>query len=382
MTNLLDPVEVKIAALRGHKDSSGNVIDVNDDFKLTVTTPKRRTFIVGQIIITKSLVVFYKKEKEKQIFRKTNAWSIQPALLDIVDQICYETESKIYSITTGTAKEFGEYFHFSKNTEKKIYVPLEYWRQRPVDLHQTSPTEKKLRDTMGDDWYSLLQDQIKSKYMRNLAKTVAVERTKFIICPNKGEVFRAFQLTQVASVKVVILGQDPYPDREKASGLAFGFRNPASKPSGSLETIRREVERSCYEGLDIHFDPTLTKWAKQGVLLLNTSLTVREGAPKSHSNIGWEKFVKNVLYRLFVDSKPKVFLLWGTHAQQIFKSVEDFALSKNKFMPHESLTAKHPAHDNYKNIEDPCYPKSFQGCNHFVKANTYLKNHSRTVINW
>ncbi len=180
--------------------------------------------------------------------------------------------------------------------------------------------------------------------------------------PSRNEVFEAFSLTPFENVKVVIVGQDPYHGPGQAHGLCFSVKKGVKLPP-SLKNIYKELQ----EDLDIGIkkDGCLDEWAKQGVLLLNTTLTVKPGEPLSHNGKGWERFTDAVIEKLELRRDPVVFILWGKHAMNKCKSV----LHDH----HLVLTAAHPS---------PLSVRKFYGCKHFSKANAFLKTIGKEEIDW
>jgi uracil-DNA glycosylase len=180
--------------------------------------------------------------------------------------------------------------------------------------------------------------------------------------------FRALDLATPESTRVVILGQDPYHGPGQAQGLAFsvptGFKRPPS-----LRNIFNEVAAE-FGGNPIAFDNDLERWAKQGVLLLNTSLTVEDGAPASHAKRGWEDFTDEVIAQIAREPLPKVFMLWGAHAQE-----------KRKLLPegghHLVLMANHPSPLSARRP-----PVPFLGCRHFSQANDWLAQRGQPPVSW
>jgi len=225
---------------------------------------------------------------------------------------------------------------------------------------------------LGAPWFELLEEEFKQPYFLELKSILQEEYTTVKCYPNPNKIFRAFQLTNPSTVKVVIIGQDPYPHGLHADGIAFSSQ--LDETPASLRYILREVDRDVvktknYEEFKQAF-PTndLSSWAKQGVLLLNTSLTVRAGVPGSHSHIGWDRFVKTVLQILTNDNQYKVSMLWGKDAKLVVKDLN--------FQPnHKVLEAGHPATASHgKDL--------FSGNNHFSKCNYYLWRNGVEEINW
>lgn len=213
------------------------------------------------------------------------------------------------------------------------------------------------------NWYELLKPELISQQFKNLQDFLTEEYNTKKIYPTPENVFNALNLVKYNDVKVVIIGQDPYHQPGQAHGLSFSVQNGIKLPP-SLVNIYKEIEneigkKSCTNG-------DLTAWAKQGVLLLNSVLTVRDSQPNSHKNMGWEKITSSVVELLSKREKPVVFLLWGANAIAIGKNID-----RSK---HLVLTCAHPSPLSAYN--------GFFGCNHFVKANEFLIKNNETPIEW
>ena len=216
---------------------------------------------------------------------------------------------------------------------------------------------------INKSWDDFLQHEFSEPYFQELSTFLKQEYATKKIYPSKQEVFSSFYYTDLDKVKVVILGQDPYHQPGQACGLAFAVKPHVALPP-SLQNIYKEISD------DLHIlmsdNGYLVKWSQQGVLLLNTVLTVEEGKPNSHKGKGWETFTDHTISYLDKQDKPMVFLLWGANA----KSKE--ALLTNK--KHLILKSVHPS------------PLSayhgFFGCKHFSRANAYLKENGLTEIDW
>ena len=215
------------------------------------------------------------------------------------------------------------------------------------------------------DWDDLLQDEYQKPYFQQLQLFIDKEYKSnlFKVFPNKVEIYKALSVTPYEKIKVVIIGQDPYIKEGQAHGLAFSV-NPGIKIPPSLMNIYHELENDlgCY----IPNHGCLTWWAIQGVLLLNTVLTVRERSSNSHAGIGWESFTDRIIELVNNKNEPIVFMLWGRHAQQ------KMDLLNNK--KHLILTAAHPS---------PFSAHSgFFGCKHFSKCNDFFEYNKITKIDW
>ena len=214
-----------------------------------------------------------------------------------------------------------------------------------------------------ESWKVLLSDEFNKNYFIELKQFLLEEKKQHTIYPRGSDIFNAFNFTPFEKIKVVILGQDPYHGNRQAHGLSFSVPNGVKKPP-SLKNIFKELA----EDLQIPIPETgnLTSWAKQGVLLLNATLTVRSKKAGSHQKKGWEKFTDAIIQKISTEKEGVIFLLWGRFAQDKVKLID-----KNK---HQILTAPHPS---------PFSAYSgFFGCKHFSKTNAILKEQGLIEINW
>jgi uracil-DNA glycosylase len=222
----------------------------------------------------------------------------------------------------------------------------------------------------GRDWFIRLKETLNSPEFEALGKFLSSERVKYTIYPEKENVFKAFRECPFDSVRIIILGQDPYVTDGMATGLAFANPNDKLVPQPSLRQIFAEITNDVYKGFDFDNIPSLNllQWAHQGVLLLNTSLTVRKNESNSHSK-QWEFFTKAVVKALNDGNTGLVWMLWGNNAKG-YKGLIDAST-------HHILEAGHPA--------TVCYGKdTFSGCKHFSKANFLLNsmNGENSQIKW
>ena len=216
---------------------------------------------------------------------------------------------------------------------------------------------------LGNDWDILLEGEFQKPYYQQLRNFLKSEYNSYTIYPDMYNIFNAFKLTSYNDVKAVILGQDPYHEPGQAHGLAFSVLD-GTEPPPSLKNIYKELNADL--GLPIPEKGDLTKWAQQGVLLLNTSLTVRRGSANSHKGKGWEIFTDRIIELLNGREKPVVFILWGANARS------KTALITNPV--HKILTCAHPSPLSAYN--------GFFGCKHFSKCNEFLKAQGIEEINW
>ena len=214
-----------------------------------------------------------------------------------------------------------------------------------------------------NDWLGPLAPEFKKPYYRDLYYKVRDEYQHYRIFPKAADLFTAFELTPLSEVKVVILGQDPYHGDGQAHGLCFSV-NPGIDIPPSLQNIYKELASDL--GCRIPDNGYLVPWAKQGVLLLNTVLTVRAHQAFSHRGIGWEQFTDAAIRALNEVDRPIVFMLWGRPAQEKMKMLDNPA--------HLILTAPHPSPLSAS--------RGFFGCRHFSNCNEFLASHNITPIDW
>lgn len=216
---------------------------------------------------------------------------------------------------------------------------------------------------LGNEWDELLASEFQQEYYQQLREFLKREYWTRTIYPDMYEIFEALKLTSYSDVKVVILGQDPYHGPGQAHGLAFSVKPGVAAPP-SLMNIFKELQDDL--GCFIPNNGCLIPWAKQGVLLLNTSLTVRAGAAGSHRGKGWEIFTDSIIQRLNARTEPIVFLLWGNPA----KAKQRLITNRH----HLVLTAAHPSPLSAH--------RGFFGCRHFSRANAFLNSTGQGEIDW
>lgn len=215
---------------------------------------------------------------------------------------------------------------------------------------------------ISETWDEVLKEEFEKEYFKNLMKSVDEEYKTYNIFPKKENIYRALQLTDYNDIKIVILGQDPYHGMGQANGLAFSV-NKGIKLPPSLRNIYKELANELGINMSKHGD--LTKWAEQGVLLLNTSLTVREGQANSHKNLGWLLFTDEIIKKINLKEEPVIFILWGNKAQEKIKFISD---------RHYILTANHPSPLS-------AY-RGFFASNNFIDANNILIKNNKKPIDW
>ncbi len=215
----------------------------------------------------------------------------------------------------------------------------------------------------GNEWDELLKDEFQKEYYLQLRKFLKHEYATKTVYPDMYHIFNALQSTSYSDVKAVILGQDPYHGPGQAHGLCFSVQKGVQPPP-SLQNIFKEQQSDVGITLPSHGD--LTAWTKQGVLLLNTVLTVQQGLPNSHKNKGWEIFTDRIISLLDAREKPIVFLLWGANAGA------------------KTALIRHPHHLILKTVHPSPLSahRGWFGCHHFSKTNMFLQQNGMTPIDW
>lgn len=213
-------------------------------------------------------------------------------------------------------------------------------------------------------WKSLIKEEQSKSYYQNLKAIIDEKYQTTVVYPAKENIFKAFELTSYDNLKVVILGQDPYHGENQAQGLSFSTPKKIKNPP-SLINIFKEIESDTGK-ISSHLDGDLTAWATQGVLLLNTILTVRAHQAKSHHNLGWENFSDNIIKHINENFDNIIFVLWGANAIKLSKHINT--------KKHHILTAPHPSPlSSYR---------GFFGCKHFSRVNEILRHLGKEEIIW
>ena len=249
----------------------------------------------------------------------------------------------------------------TNSIKKKYIIQNQDLFGKEIYIDKSTPSLKQKKVKICDSWYNILDDIFENESWIKLSKNIRNLYKRKIIYPKASNIFNAYDLTPFNEVKVVIIGQDPYHGENQAHGLSFSVLNDNIPPS--LKNIFKELKKD----LDIdNKNGNLTSWAKQGVLLINSVLTVEKNKANSHQGLGWEDFTKSVIIKLNENKKNIVYLLWGKHAQ----SFKEFI----NFNDNLVLTAAHPSPLSAHN--------GFFGCKHFSKANNFLQSNGVKPINW
>lgn len=214
-----------------------------------------------------------------------------------------------------------------------------------------------------ESWKKILSEEFQKPYFQNLVKFVKKQYSQNTVYPSGKNIFAVFDNCPLQSIKVVILGQDPYHGPNQAHGLSFSVPDGIAKPP-SLQNIFKEIENDL--GIKTPKSGNLSRWIQQGVFLLNTTLTVNKGQAGSHQNKGWEEFTDEIIKIISAKKEHVVFLLWGAYAAKKLQLID------NK--KHLVLKAPHPSPLSAH--------RGFFGCKHFSKANNYLQKMGIEPINW
>lgn len=365
MKDLADSIITISADPYGAKIFGKRVEDSIDVFMIEPSDDRAR--LVGTIKELNGNITLYKRENEKDKHRNTFSWSILKFFVPYIDAVVYETDFATYTATPQAIERNSFYLPHRKQNRgymEKIFLRCKDWEIKCKDL-----MDQKRMNLLGYEWYTKLYTEFRSAYMQELGKKVANLRKRTIVYPENEDIFNAYKLTPYNDVKVVVIGQDPYHDGS-AHGLAFSIVKDQIKVPPSLKNILKEVEEDYADGFYLNAHTNLDHWAKQGVFLINTVLTVEKGHPASHSKIGWQQFTKATLKYLLErpsnTHKPMVFMLWGKHAQQ-FEGMIDHD-------KHLVLKATHPSPFSAH--------KGFFGCKHFTKCNDFLELTNQNPIVW
>lgn len=309
--------------------------------------------------------VFYtKRVRERHLLKVNQSYGFS---INIIEQLgvnfieLYE-DSGIFKFPVDVLRQFGDYLHFKdEGFERQLFLPLAV-----IDKYRYTPELDVVRtQMMGAEWYSLLKPEFEKDYMIKLGKFLAKRRQEVNVYPARENMFRAFKLSSFSNTKVVVLAQDCYHTPKVADGLAFSSDVPTYVPP-SLRKIFEAIEVETGT-LNLDCNPKLDRWAEQGVLLINTILTVEEGKPLSHAEIGWETFTGAVLRELKNHPHDLVIMLWGNYAKEWRDSIDNGR--------HLILEAEHPA---------TAARSSRKWENHqcFIKGNQFLTAKGYGAIEW
>ena len=308
--------------------------------------------------------IFWKVEDDLHLHRNSQGWSILKEIPHIVDEIVFTTKYAEYKIDSQRAlTDSFQYKSKFGQVDEKIYVPLKYFDKKLTDTMANS-----YRSMFGNEWFDALENELLEYYFINIVTTIAKEiRNGVTIYPDRKNMFNAYKFTPLSKVKVLILGQDPYHNGQ-ATGLAFDSIN---KDAESYLNIYKEVASSVYALADYE-KPDLKDWAKQGVMLLNTVLSVEEGKPASHKDLGWQQFVTKTVELILDRGEPLVIMLWGEYAKKFFENA-----TKNTFYNNKKTLILQSSHPSPLSAY-----RGFLGCKHFVSCNEFLIINDLEPVVW
>lgn len=314
-----------------------------------------------------------KRERSKHLHRKSNSYGFSIDVLQLsktFDYIKLKDEFGEYTIPKEVILSEGKNMSFgSKGFEPQIFLGLNRIEEFKVkeDEVKLIDAKDKAKKVIGEAWAEKLWPEFEKPYMKKLSGLIQAKRATGAVFPKPADVFNAYKATPLSEVRVVILGQDPYPTPGHAHGLAFSTLG--EKIPVSLRNIFKEIEDDVYNGLALNLGNSgdLTYWTKQGIFLLNTILTVDAGEPLSHQGLGWEEFTTHTIRTLNQYDNSIVFILWGAHARKLKSLIDN--------PRHLILEAAHPAVEAYGS-------KGYFGCKHFSQANEFLRNNYNEEIKW
>lgn len=310
-------VNQRLSAELNRFNTTGEMIRLSKEKEVFLTLPYQSEKKIGRIVQENDEIIYEKQEEEKHIIRKNNAWSINKTVLFNVDKCRYITSHAIYEISRKDALDHGQTFNkYSHGLDDKLVVPLVYWKT----IYQNSDKNKAI-ELFGKSWGMKLYPLISDPKFIELSKKLKEKRRETIcgeqhcVLPQSSKVFEAFHLTPFEDLKLVILGSHPQVN----SGLAYQKTKLASKV---MEVIEKEI----YDGFMLDKDSDLTKWAEQGILLLNRTLTSVLGE-NNHIDLGWDYFTEFVL-RVIMETDDKIiFFSWEDEIKEYLdKVIEDSGL--------------------------------------------------------
>lgn len=321
---------------------------------------EQRTRHVGEILVnTPEDFTYYKQEDESQIFNKNNGWSVMKVIAKEVNEIKYDTPLATYSISRKDAFEHGDQYAWDPiGLGKKLFIPVRYW-----EVVWKDKVLQKNVNTLGYSWARAIGDELAEEYMRELAQRLYQRSRLTLLYPDLKEIFSAFKQTPFDQVRVCILGDEPYQD-EKGTGLAYSYPGEHVSYPKEIENILSAVESDAYpDQLMLNPSRDLTRWAEQGVLLLNATLSAEHDKPGRHKGGNfWQRFTQRVIRQLDQRTKPVVFLLFGKDAWQYEGMID---------------------HDKHLVIREKD-PKSYKfgGAKPFSRTNEFLQGQRMGEIHW
>lgn len=343
------------------------IVDIRDDHNNTwymdgekvylKLTKENKSRLLGKF---RNSTFYTKREKEKHLFRNANSYGFSIGVLEQLNPEfieLYEGDA-VYRFPVNVLRQFGDYLHFKEEGfEKQLFLALPI-----IEKYRYTPEEDiRQIELLGEQWFKKIGKEFREDYMQSLGRFIKERRQQVYVYPPRELMFKAFKATPYENIKVIMIGQDPYYTKGVADGLAFSCAIPTYIPP-SLQKVFDRIEKEVYNGLNLDRNPSLERWAKQGVLLLNTVLTVEHGSPKSHYGKGWEKFTSNVLIELKRHPHNLVVMLWGAEAKKLREYIDNDR--------HLVLEAEHPA-AAHRNDREWDNHECFSKCNLFLEKMGY-----------
>ncbi len=294
-------------------NTSGEAIRLATNGEIFLTKPYDSEKKIGRLYESDNKTIYIKEENERDLIRKHNGWSINSIVLSVSSEVQYKTDQAVYCISQKDAYAHGIPFkNHSDGLDNKIVVPLPYWTKTYIDK-----SKMKAISLFGQSWglrlYPIISDQKFIELSKKIKKDRNSPNNGFGVAPLSQNVFNAFHATPFESLKVVLLGDEPQAHHD-ASPLAYSGTDMAKKV---MDVIEEEV----YDGFMLDKDTDLTRWAEQGVLLINRTLTVSVGNPGSHKDYGWDYFTK-VVVDTIINNNPEI--LFFTWEKSVSKFLDDF----------------------------------------------------------
>lgn len=344
-------------------DSEGNHYYL-DDNRLFFKHKERNPILLG-FVSDKSLIVL--RDRTKHTLYINNSYGFNYSIIELFDfqeVIIYEND-KVVHIPIRIFHEYGEIKEAFEHYEKQVFLNLEIIDSLQVDV-STHELYSKRVNMFGLEWFHVVKEELLQSYMIKLGRFLSQRRKDIKIYPEASEMFNAFKFTPYREIKVVVVSSEPYNRLPISDGLAFSSKDEIEVPK-PLEKIYDGLERDLGFGNFLDANPSLQYWAEQGVLLLNSLLTVEHNRPYSHSTIGWKTFTGKILKHLSENKENLVFLLMGTTARS-FKNIVDKPQHLVFETEHPGFAAKEDRKWNHENI--------------FSRTNAYLKGLNKSEILW
>jgi uracil-DNA glycosylase len=347
----------KISQLIDKTDSRGNYIRLAPNLEILLKDAGSKERRIGTVVEKNGQVVYYKREDEAEIHRKSKSWSINRCVLEAVDAVEYETDKAIYKITAKEAHHHGLSFKWDNKSfvDKKCFVPIMHW-----SITWKNHPSNTLINNFGYEWYSELENAgiLAKDYFVNMFPLLRKLYTERQVFPAKENLFLPYRLTSFMSVKVVVVAPAAFPS-SGSNGLAYGFEGTGSVPASTTCFIKA-IEQDVYQGcLKLDNDLSMKDYAAQGVLFLNYIPVVEKIV--EHYNMGWEKFHEDIIKILNVKKENLVFMLYG----QSIVLKEYITLSKHLVLQNNVI-----------------YTPDYIPGKYFTDINNYLISKKKIPINW